>query len=388
MTTGSTAAGSGRAGRVLFWAESFWPFIGGAEIRSARLLRELDRRGFEIRVLTSLRGADLPEEEEFHGIPVLRLPFREGLQPADPLAIHRLRKRVRSLKDAFAPDLVHLDFVGPSCLFHLLTDDRGAPPTLATVQRAPPEEPAGDGSVAERTLASSNWVTYCSEAVRQEWSKWLPELRLRDSVIENAVDASGPDPSPVSLDPPHLVCLGRLVAEKGFDLAIEAVRMLRETHPDVRLTVAGDGDRREALEDAVRHGGLSDDVHFIGWVSPDEVPELLATATVVLVPSRTEAFGLVAAEAAMAGRPVVASDVGGLAGVVEHGRTGILVEPDDAGRLAWAVRRMLEDPEATRRMGREARSAALDRFSWQVHVDDYERLYRNLMEERRDADIG
>lgn len=388
MTDRATGGAGAGKGRVLFWTESFWPFIGGTEIRSARFVRELDRRGFDLRVVTALREADLPEEEDFHGVPVLRLPFREALEPADPAAILRLRKRVRSLKEDFAPDLVHLDFVGPSCLFHLLTDAADSPPSLATVQHEPPDEPSGEGSVAERILRSVDWVTYCSEPTRKEWSAWLPNLRVRVSVVENAVDATGPEPSPVPFDPPRLVCVGRLVEDKGFDLAIEAMASLRERRPELSLTVAGDGDRRHALEEMARERGLADAVRFVGWVDPDEVPELLATATVVLVPSRTEAFGLVAAEAAMAGRPVVAARVGGLSGVVEDGRTGRLVDPEDPAGLARATDRLLEDPDGTRRMGREARSSALERFSWDAHLDDYERLYTTLMEEPADAHAG
>jgi glycosyltransferase involved in cell wall biosynthesis len=104
----------------------------------------------------------------------------------------------------------------------------------------------------------------------------------------------------------------------------------------------------------------------------------MAQATLVVVPSRVEGFGLVALEAAMMGRPVVATNVGGLPEVVQHEATGLIVDADDMGAFVRAIERLLDDPSAAREMGARARERALGRFAWPQHVGAYDALYRRL----------
>jgi glycogen(starch) synthase len=114
-------------------------------------------------------------------------------------------------------------------------------------------------------------------------------------------------------------------------------------------------------------------------VPPGAVPELINTASVVVVPSRwDEPFGLVALEAALMARPVVATRAGGLAEVVEHGITGFVIEKDDVVALASAVVHLLEHPGEADRIGSAARRRALERFAWDGCVDEYERLYQHV----------
>jgi glycogen(starch) synthase len=111
-------------------------------------------------------------------------------------------------------------------------------------------------------------------------------------------------------------------------------------------------------------------------VAPHDVPALINTASVVVVPSRwNEPFGLVALEAALMARPVVAARAGGLAEVVEHGTTGLLADKEDAVAFARAVTDLLADPVWADRIGSTARRRARERFAWDRCVDEYERLY-------------
>src|SRR5439155_15389379 len=124
--------------------------------------------------------------------------------------------------------------------------------------------------------------------------------------------------------------VGRLVPEKGFDVPIQAA-----AHAGVALVLVGDGDERAALESLARARGA--DVRFTGSLPPDELARCYETARLVAVPSRREGFGMVAAEAAAAGRAVVASRVGGLTDIVQDGVTGRLVPPGDVAALADAL---------------------------------------------------
>jgi glycogen(starch) synthase len=172
--------------------------------------------------------------------------------------------------------------------------------------------------------------------------------------------------------------LGRLSPEKGFDLAIEAFSRIVRQFPRARLTIAGDGVARADLGAQIVKFGLSDSVEFLGWVDPRDVPALINSATLVLMPSRQESLPLVALEAALMARPMVATRVGGLPEVVAHGETGVLVDPENAQSLADAVTFLLRCPERAVQMGKNARRRAQQLFSWKTHVDGYDSLYRKL----------
>ncbi|MCU1346198.1 MAG: glycosyl transferase, partial [Acidimicrobiia bacterium] len=135
--------------------------------------------------------------------------------------------------------------------------------------------------------------------------------------------------------PPHgqLLAVGRLVHEKGFDVLIEAV-----AETQLPLILVGDGPLRAELEDlaARRHAP----VRFVGAVPPSALAHLYIEARAVVVPSRREGFGLVAAEALASARTVIASRVGGLVDIVTPGVNGTLVPPDDPATLAEALRQL------------------------------------------------
>src|SRR5262249_26205653 len=154
-----------------------------------------------------------------------------------------------------------------------------------------------------------------------------------------------------------------LSPEKGFDIALTAFASLVRRFPRAHLIIAGDGEERSKLEHQIRRLGLATRVELTGAIAPDEVPALLNTVTAVLIPSRQEPFGLVALEAALMARPVVATRVGGLPEVVRHEQTGLLVKPEDPGALAAALAHLLDHPDTASRMGQAARRRAQEVFS-------------------------
>jgi glycogen(starch) synthase len=179
--------------------------------------------------------------------------------------------------------------------------------------------------------------------------------------------------------------VGRLADEKGADLALEAFARIARRVPGARLTIAGEGPSRRALELRAIALGVQAAVDFAGWVVPGRVMPLINDHAVVIMPSRLDSFPLVALEAGAMARPVVASRVGGFPEIVVHGETGALVAVGDVEALADACARLLLDPDAAGRLGRAARRRVLERFSWSRHVDAYDALYRALVpQERRD----
>jgi glycogen(starch) synthase len=232
-----------------------------------------------------------------------------------------------------------------------------------------------------QNLRAADWVTAVSSLALSQVRQRVPEIIPRSSVIYNASESAPLPPSPLPTDTPRLLCLGRLTPQKGFDRALTAVASLIDHFPRLHLVIAGDGPARPELEQRVAELKLKGVVEFIGWVEPAQVPALINTATLVVMPSRFEGLPLVALEAALMARPIVGTRVDGLLDVVVHRQTGVLVEPEDPKALAEAIADVLEHPATAVRMGRAARSRARDVFSWERHVNAYDALYRKLARE-------
>ena len=289
----------------------------------------------------------------------------------------QVRQQVAELKRTFAPDLIHINAVSRSDFFHHLTAHAHAAPVVVTLHGGWPPEA---DMIVRRTLRSATWVVGCSAAMLDFGRQLVPEIRLRSSVIYNGLDIPPLKPTPLSFDPPRLLCLGRLVEDKGFDVALGALALLIDRFPQVRLTIAGDGPARVDIEQQALELGILDAVQFTSWVDSEKIPELINTASVVVMPSRwQEPFGLVALEAALMARPVVATRVGGLPEVVVHNQTGFLVEKEDSQALAEAIAFLLEHPTTATQMGQTGRSRALEQFGWDRYVDAYDTLYRRLV---------
>jgi glycogen(starch) synthase len=241
-----------------------------------------------------------------------------------------------------------------------------------------PGADTGPDTLLRRTLGAAAWVTGVSADTLAQVRARAPETVSRSSVIFNGLDLPALLPKPLPTERPRLLCLGRLQTQKGFDLALSALAAVVEKFPNVRLTIAGDGPERAALERRTSELKLTGFVDFIGWVSPEKVPELINTAAIVLMPSRWEGFGLVALEAGLMARPVIASRVGGLPEVVAHEQTGLLVDSENSRSLADAILFLLTQPEQAARIGQAARRRAQELFSWARCVEAYDALYQKL----------
>ena len=360
--------------RVLFWSGSFGPHIGGVEVLAAKLLPALRERGYEFAVLSSQNNTEFSAEGQFKGIPIYRFPFWKARNNA--AQIMQIRQQIINLKRTFVPDLIHLNAIDTSTFFHLITAPAYAAPLLVTLHG---EWPSQVNAAVAQTLRSADWVTGCSAAILRRGWQLVPELISRSSVIPNAIEEPSLLPGPLPVRAPQLLCLGRLVFVKGFDVALTAFASLKDAFPEARLIIAGDGAARADLERQTVKLGLTDVVKFIGWVAPDQVPALMNAVTIVIVPSRgIEGFGLVALEAAYMARPVVASDVGGIPEVVVHKQTGLLVEKENPEALAEAITFLLKQPWTAADLGRAARRRAQEIFNFVRYVDAYDVLYQKL----------
>lgn len=373
--------------RVLYWTEGFHPYTGGTEILGSTLLAGLRERGHAFTVVTSHGPLDLPDRDEHEGIPVHRLPFHSAVTGGNPALMLGILKRLDRIEREARPDITHVNAVGASLVFHLRSSAPHAP--WAFTPHAPlAGQRTGPDTILGQAFRSADWTVCLSEAQRRSITQIAPWTRDRSSVIYCALEPPKGDPSPLPFDPPCLVGLGRQVRDKAFDVALDAFGAIAERFPEVRLVLVGEGPEQPALQRQAESLGVAARVDFPGRV-PDTRPYLDA-ATLVLMPSRwEETFGLVALEAALMGRPVVAARAGALTEVVRDGVTGLLFDKEDADGMARRIGLLLERPEVARRMGRAARARALDVFGLERCIDRYDELYRLLASgERREAAPG
>ncbi|MHC4923165.1 MAG: glycosyltransferase, partial [Planctomycetota bacterium] len=313
---------------------------GGAENQLLALCRELVKRGEVRPTVAWLKGeGELAPEFRAAGIPATSLAAGRLRAPASILRAARL------LADE-SPDVVHTHLFKADLLGAGLARRHGIPLFSTKHNEDPYLERLPWSAVGRRAALRARKVVAISQAVSLHV---LRTLRIPASHIE--VIRYGIDPAwrpegdgaafreglGVSADAPLAVVPARLTKQKGLDVLIDAAAMLREEHPEFRIALVGRGEDEEALRRSVSEKGVIENVRFAGFME-DPGPAFLAADTVVL-PSRWEGFGLAALEAMAGGRPVVASNVGGLPEVI--GDTGTLVPPGDADRLAGALREAL-----------------------------------------------
>jgi colanic acid/amylovoran biosynthesis glycosyltransferase len=173
----------------------------------------------------------------------------------------------------------------------------------------------------------------------------------------------------------EILCIGRLVPEKGHALLLEAIATLRRRGYSVRATLAGGGPTRDALERLAAELGVAEHVAFPGPVGQDEIRDYYASATVFCLPSFAEGVPGVIMEAMAMELPVVTSLITGIPELVEHERTGYLVTPGRSDELADALERLLEDSERRAAMGRAGRVKVMRDFNPEDLGANLQRLF-------------
>lgn len=312
---------------------------------------------------------------------VYRLPFHQVLSSRDPARVIALTERVAEIKRSFAPSLVHAHAMHPSEFFLLRTLETASCPMIFTLHGWTPMA-SGQDTLRDRMLRRADWVTGCSQHVVDRAIREVPEIGDRSVLIYNGCHDPGVHIAPLPFRPPRLLCVGRLVESKGFDQVLRALPAVLRSQPATRLTIVGDGPRRKDLERECALLDLTARTEFVGGVSRDRVFAYLNAATLLIMPSRGGAEGLtmVALEAALMERPVVATRDGGLPEAVVDGHTGFLIESGDRKGLERSILSVLGNPELAARFGRAGRRHVLDAFDWDTQVSNYSSLYERAVE--------
>lgn len=221
-----------------------------------------------------------------------------------------------------------------------------------------------------------------SRAARDYHSRYV---EAEYTVIPNGIDLSHFNTSALPfkqyLDGKiNILFVGRLEKRKGLSYLIDAFKKVHKDHPNTRLLVVGPGTRlRPKYEKTVQRAHLENDVIFTGGVSYADLPRYYQTADICCAPATgQESFGIVLLEAMALGKPVVASNIPGYAGVLTHEQEGLLVKPRNAHDLAKAISRLVEDKLLRDRLGRQG-LATVGNFSWEKVALRVEEYYRQVL---------
>jgi glycosyltransferase involved in cell wall biosynthesis len=253
--------------------------------------------------------------------------------------------------------------------------------------------PAKAGGVRALAMLAERWCSVRAEATVFvcEHDRMLAERfgilgRCRHHrVIRNGIVTEGLPRKGTDADGP-LVFAGRLVEQKNPLILVEVLSQLREA--GVRLLVIGDGPLAGAMRERARALGVLDRIELCGALAHEAALEALARGAVLLLPSLWEGLPIVLLEAMAIGVPVVASAVGGVPEVVEHGATGLLVEGQAPEGYAKAVRRLLHEPGLHARIAADARRLVAERFSWAAVRQAYLETYRDALQARGGSTTG
>jgi glycosyltransferase involved in cell wall biosynthesis len=218
-------------------------------------------------------------------------------------------------------------------------------------------------------LTLADLIVAPSQAFARRVASAFPRLGDRLIWIHNGIELSDWTPPAKQPDSPglngaYVLCVAMHLEVKRIDVLLRAFVGIHAVNHDIRLVLVGDGPLRKDLERLADSLGIRDRIDFVGCCRNQPVlRRLLHGCTVFALPSSSESFSLATLEAMACGKPVVASRVGGIPELIEHGRNGILVEPGDPSALCAAISQLLANDELRRRLGNNARMTASERFT-------------------------
>jgi len=363
--------------------------VGGSGVVATELASALAARGHDVHVLSSETPFRMRDEPRlsFHKVDAPAYPlFRE------PQYLLSLATRIVQVSRARALDIVHAHYAVPHAAAAYLAGQiiadsgRRVPGIVTTLHGTDITLVGRDPSYAETVaycIDQADIVTAVSESLKADTYRAL-RVKRPIEVIPNFLDCDRHRRIPVpglreELAPhgePLIVHMSNFRPVKRVETVVEVFRRIRAQRP-ARLLLVGDGPDLGTAQMRVAEHGLQDDVDVRGELL--DVTPILSAADLLLLPSAQESFGLAALEAMACEVPVVASRVGGLPEVIEHGRTGFLHPPDDVQGMTMSALALLDDAELRARITSEARRTVAERFCIDVVVPRYEACYERLM---------
>jgi glycosyltransferase involved in cell wall biosynthesis len=370
--------------------------IGGPAIHLTTLAGGLDPGRYEQGLVTGVEGPGegsmrpLVESRGVHPIVIPEMVGTPRLGPRDLTALARIRRVVRD----FQPDIVETHLSKAGLLGRLAARREHVPAVIHVFHGHVLDGYFGPLKTwmarrTERALAAmSDRLVAVSATVKHELVNHRISRADRIAVVELGLEM---DPLlrcretrgvlrrelGISPDVPVVGIVGRLSRIKNHQLFLDAAARVATAHAEVRFLVVGDGERRSALESHARRLNLGRQLLFTGWRS--DLPSVYADVDVLALSSDNEGTPLVLIEAMAAGCPIVATGVGGVPDLIDHGVSGLLVPSRQPSQLAQAIVRLLQDRQLADALAARAQERARARFGAQRLAAEMDALYRQLL---------
>lgn len=375
--------------RVTIVTETYFPQVNGVSRTLGELVRHLISRGDEVQLIHPDYGEPIAGHGQTHAVRAVMLPFyKELFLPLPPFG------GVRRAIEAFQPDIVHIATeatLGLSALryamkrrlltvssFHTNFDQYSSHYRVGWAKGTIGRYLRWFHNRTRETYVPSQATIGQLEALGFErlvlWKRGVDAATFRpDRPGRHDIrQALGWRPDDVAI-----AYVSRIAVEKNVDYLAEALSIVAERRPDVRLLIVGDGPARGAFERRLGPGA-----HFVGYKTGQELADHYAAADLFAFSSLTETFGNVVLEAKASGLPVVALRAGGVGETVRSGETGTLVDPSESPeRMASALLSLVERPDERARMAQAARRYA-ESQSWDAIMGGLRDRYLALVEEK------
>ncbi len=374
---------------VLLLSSNYLPQVGGVEVALDHLARYLIAQGQRVTLVTSRSGAkgygvEKRGEIEVHrvylGVPGSGWKSTAAFPLLAPITLLYLRGLVQRAQ----PNLINLHFADNATLYALALAQWFHLPLIVSlhgtdVERLPHERRVYRWLLHE-ALRNATAITACSSALLDSVTSSHLSMNAPAVVISNGIAVETfAKAEPCPHERPYILTISRLVHAKGVDLILRGFAQLPAEYHHVSLWIIGDGPLRSKLERLAFELGLRDRVLFLGSISQELVSSLIAGCEVLALGSRSEAFGIVLLEAMAAGKPVIATAIGGIPELVSHGQNGLLVPPEDPEALSNAMAQLLADAELRRVMGQHGRSFVQRHYTWERQGERFLDLYRKVL---------
>ncbi len=209
----------------------------------------------------------------------------------------------------------------------------------------------------------------------------FPHLQSKGMFIHNGInlDEFVPESFLPYSGKEYILCVATHEYKKGIDVLIQALARLNSSKAGLELWLVGEGPLHGELEQLVRDLDLKTRVKFLGSRNRAEIWKLMHQCTLFVLPSRAEPFGIVLLEALACRKPVIATAVGGIPEIIEHGKNGILVEPENPEVLSTAIETVLQDKELQEIMGWNGYETVKHRFQWETAATRYVSVFQGLL---------
>ncbi|HLK58714.1 MAG TPA: glycosyltransferase family 4 protein [Chthonomonadaceae bacterium] len=380
--------------KAALFASAFHPHVGGVEEVTRQLAHRQRLAGDSPLIVTNLWPKDLPEAEEFEGLPIRRYNFRVperhwkqwgGAWLYGPGTLRRLCSDLKT----HGADLIHVHCVSSNAYYALRARKRLGLPLVVTLHSELTMDATGlfqrsafAQSLLRTILAEADAITGVSaKTLADAEAFWGKPFGTRARVIYNGVPLEEfAACATYRHEKPYILAIGRLVTQKGFDILLRA--FAEADLRDYDLLIAGDGAEREALEGLAACLGQERSVHFLGRSDRAQTLALFKGCEYVVVPSRTdEGLPMVTMESIAAGKPVIASQVGGIPESISDGVNGLLVPKEDVAALSEALQKLAHDTKFRERLGSGAKERA-EAFAWSDIAAQYAEVYAKVSQRR------